>query len=256
MVKFNLKLIAMSLGLIAVLNTEKMSAQNPENLYKNYHKWGLIVQYNIFDAANITPTNNPNVNYELYKNKLFALGIAYNFYQYKNWNLKAELQLQWYGHHDGLTILEPENIADFNYLDETTISHDKMGYLPLTAQYVFLNKKKFSLSIGGGLGLTYYWHYDVSGSSGLAINDTVVFEAFEREDYPLFYFSNHLQTSVYFKSKSFMIQTSLIYKKSYSSFETGTYEFKNLKSSPDINGEFNQSGDFLGISLTFYPKKK
>lgn len=255
MVKFNLKLVAMSLGLIAILKTEKLTAQHAENLFDSHHKLGAVIQYNVFEAANLTPTNNPNVNYELFKNKLFALGISYNFYQYKNWNIKAELQLQWYGHHDGITILEPENIADFNYLDESTISHDKMGYMPISAEYIYLKKASFSFSVGGGLGLTYYWHYDVSGSSSLAINDTVVFEAFEREDYPLFYFSNHLQTSVYFKRKSFMLQTSLIYKKSYSSFKTGTYEFINLKSSQDINGKFNQSGDFLGVSLTIYPKK-
>lgn len=256
MVKFNLKVIAMGLGLIAILKTEKLTAQHANNLFNNYHKWGAIIQYNVFDAATITPTNNSNVNYELFKNKLFAVGISYNFYQHKNWNVKGELQLQWYGHHDGITILEPENIANFDYLDESSTEHDKMGYLPITAEHIFLNTNNFSFSIGGGLGLTYYWHYDISGSSGLSINDIVVFEAFEREDYPLFYFSNHIQASIYFKRKSFMLQTSLIYKKSYSSFKTGTYEFKNLKVSSDINATFDQSGSFSGIAITFYPKKK
>tara|TARA_R110000868_G_scaffold119876_2_gene318084 strand:+ start:1374 stop:2162 length:789 start_codon:yes stop_codon:yes gene_type:complete len=254
MVKFNAKLIAMSLGLIAILKTEKITAQHAKTLFNNHHKWGVVIQYNVFDAANITPTNNPNINYEIFKSKMFALGIAYNFYQYKNWNFKAELQLQWFGNLEGLTILEPENIVPFNYEDLSRTEHDKTGYLPLTAEYVFLNTGSFSFSIGGGLGLTYYWHYDIEGSSGLAINDVTLFEAYERTDYPLFYLSNHLQASIYLKRKSFMLQTSLIYKKSYTSFRTGTYEFKNLKVSPDVKGAFDQSGDFLGISLTIYPK--
>jgi len=255
MVKVNIKLIAMSFMLIAILKIESLSAQIAENLYKNYHKWGLIIQYNIFDATNITPTNNPNINYEIFKNKLYALGIVYNFYQYKNWNFKAELQLQWYGHHDGIRILESENIASFDFDREYFTEHDKMGYLPITTEYMLLSKGNFGFSFGGGIGLTYYWHYDISGSSGLAINDTVVFEAFEREDYPLFYFSSHIQASIYFKREKFMLQTSLVYKKSYTSFKTGTYEFKNLKASSDINGIFDQSGNFLGISATIYPKK-
>jgi hypothetical protein len=52
-----------------------------------------------------------------------------------------------------------------------------------------------------------------------------------------------------------MLQASIIYKKSYTSFKEGTYEFKNLEMSPDVNGSINQSGDFIGFGLTIYPKR-
>lgn len=246
----------MSLVLIVVFCSEKVKAQNAESLFNDYYKLGIVMQFNIFDAANISPTNNNNINYEIFKSKMPAFGIAYNFYQYKNWNFKAELQLQWFGDADGITILEPENIANFSYRDESITEPAYIGYLPLTIEYVFLNTGSFSFSLGGGAGLTYYWHYDIHGSSGLAINDITLFEAYEISDYPLFYLSNHVQASVYFKRKELLFQASLIYKKSYTSFRQGTYEFKNLKTSPDISGGIDQSGDFWGISMIFYFKKK
>ncbi|WP_298499099.1 hypothetical protein [uncultured Algibacter sp.] len=232
-----------------------VKAQNSNRLFNKHHKWGAVTQYNIFDSANISPNNNPNVNYEIFKSKLFALGIVYNFYQYNNWNFNAELQLQWFGDMESITILEAENITSFNYVDLSNTEHDKTGYLPLTAEYIFYETGSFSFGIGAGVGLTYYWHYDISGSSSLTINDVTLFEAFEIDDYQLFYLSNHLQASVYFKREKFMLKASVVYKKSHTSFREGYYEFKNLELSPDFQGIFDQSGDFLGFSLSIYPKK-
>ena len=256
MVNTNLRKAAKLWSLVVFLSTS-LSAQNID-VFEKYHKLGLVFQYNNFEAANVAPTNNNNnINYQIFKSKVFALGIAYNFHQYKNWNFKAELQLQWFGNNDGITILESENIANIDYISSSSTEHDKMGYLPVTAEYMLFKTDSFSFGIGVGIGLTYYWHYDLSGSSGLAINDVVLFEAFQREDYPLFYFSNHIQASMYFRLKSFMLQASVVYKKNLGdAFTEGHYEFKNLKQSPDIRGDFEQSGDFLGLSLTIYPKKE
>ncbi len=54
----------------------------------------------------------------------------------------------------------------------------------------------------------------------------------------------------------FMLQASVIYNKSFKSYRTGTYTFMNLQQSPDVTGTIDQSGDYLGVSLTFYFKKK
>jgi len=253
MVKYNLKAIAMSLVLIAILKTENISAQNGENLFRSYRKWGVVGQYNIFSAANIEATKNRNLKHEIFKSKMFAVGVAYNIYQYKNWNFKAELQLQWFGNYNGITILEPENETSENIGWFSRTEHDKLGYLPLTAEYVFANHKSFSFSIGGGFGLTYYEPDEIVRR--FSINNVVLFSENYKTSNSSFYLSNHIQASIYFKRKSFMLQTSLIYKKSHTSFRTGNYEFKNLELSPDIKGNINQSGDFLGLSLSIYPKK-
>tara|TARA_R110002096_G_scaffold397226_1_gene593168 strand:- start:142 stop:915 length:774 start_codon:yes stop_codon:yes gene_type:complete len=253
MVKLNLKIIAMSIVLIAILKTEKLSAQNFKNLFGEHHKWGLVGQYNTFSAANITPTNNKYLRYEIFNSKMFAVGIAYNIHQYKKWNFKAELQIQWFGDYEGKTILEPENETSQNIGAFSRTEHDKLGYLPLTAEYMYAKSGSFSFTIGGGLGLTYYEPYNIT--QRLSINNVELFFVNYKTSNSSFYFSNHIQASVYFKRKNIMIQTSLIYKKSYTSFRTGIYEFKNLELSPDLKGSINQSGDFLGLSLTIYPKK-
>jgi hypothetical protein len=248
--------IAMSLVLIVFFMCIKTNAQRAENLFVKHQKWGIITQYNLFEGAKVSPTNNINLNYQIPESKLFALGIVYNFYQKKHWNFKTELQLQWFTDYDELLIAEPENVTSSNIVFYGSTTHDKTGYLPVTIEYMFFETGSFSFGVGAGVGLTYYWHYDISGSSGLAINDVTLFEAFQRDDYPLFYFSNHIQASIYFKRKNYMLQASVVYKKNLGdSFKEGRYEFKNLEQSPDVYGTFKQSGDFLGFSLSIYPKK-
>ena len=245
-----------SILLVVVFSVFEVNCQNAENIFDNYYKFGIIGQFNIFKEAHTSSTNNNNLSFDIFKSKVFALGLSYNIFQYKNLNIKAELQLQWFGNNKSIVILEPENIVPFDYIDYSNTEFDKLGYLPVSADYIFFKKGNVAFSIGTGVGLTYYWHYNISGSSGLSINDTILFEAYEINDYPLFYLSNHIQTSTYLTTNSLMLQLSIIYKKSYTSFRQGTYKFTNLKKSPEVIGNFNQNGNFLGVALTFYLKKK
>jgi len=246
--------VTMGILLIVIFKIENVKAQNAEDLFKNHHKWGITGQYNIFSEADITPTNNNRINYEIFKNKRFAIGLDYNFYQHRKWNFKVGLQLQWFGNDAGYTILEEENITPFNIGNFYRTEHDRILHLPFGVEYVFLKRGKFFISFGGGAGISYYQFDAVTFDS--SINDVPIFISNYENSKSPFYSSGHLETSIYFKRKSFMFQASLIYNKSFKSYRKGNYEFLNLEISPDTKGEIDQSGDFMGVSLTVYLKKR
>ncbi len=245
---------AISLLLIVVFYSNNLEAQNAVNLFNNYHKWGITVQYNTFSAADVTPTNNDNLNYSVLKSKLYAFGFEYNFYQYNNWNFKTGVQLQWFGDADKLFISQKETVLNFDIDEWSRSNHDLIVYLPITTEYIFLKKGAVNFSLGGGLALSYY--RETNSGRFFDIDNTPIFNADTNNSRNPFYISGHIEASVYFKRKSFLLQTSIIYNKSYKSYRTGLYEFSNLQMSPNTKGLIIQSGDFIGVSLSVYFKKK
>jgi len=245
---------AISLLLIAVFYSPNLRAQSAKNLFENYHKWGIIVQYNIFSAADVTPTNNSNLNYSVLESKFFAFGFEYNFYQYKNWNFKTGIQLQWFGDADKLFISQKETVLSLDFDDWSRSNYDLIVYLPITTEYVFLKKGAVNFSLGAGLALSYY--RETFSSRFLDIDNAPIFNADTNNNKKPFYTSGHIETSIYFKRKNFMFQTSFIYNKSYKTYRAGLYEFSNLQVSPNTKGLITQSGDYIGVSLTVYFKKK
>ncbi len=245
----------MSLLLIAVFYSNNIKAQNAEKLFNNYHKWGVTGQYNIFPAADITPTNNANLDYKILKDKLFSFGFTYNFYQKKRWNFKARLQLQWFGNTEDLFISKEETVLPINLSLNTRSTRDLILYFPITTEYVFFKKGNINIALGGGLALSYYGFSDLVISK-LGVDDIPIFISNYINSTNPFYTSGHIEASVYFKRKKIMFQTSIIYNKSFKSYRTGKYEFKNLDASPVTRGYIDQSGDYIGVSLTVYFKKK
>jgi hypothetical protein len=252
--KTNILKTVMSLLLIAVFSSNIINAQSAKDLFNNYHKWGITAQYNIFSEANVTPTNNSNLNYSNLKSKLYAFGVEYNFYQYKSWNFKTGVQLQWFGDADKLFISQKETVLNFDIDEWSRSNHDLILYLPISTEYVFFKKRVINFSLGGGLALSYY--RETNSGRFFDIDNAPIFNADTNNSTNPFYTSGHIEASVYLKRKSFMLQVSIIFNKSYKSYRTGLYEFSNLQESPNTKGLIIQSGDFTGVSLTVYFKKK
>ena len=256
MYKFKFFKTSMGFLLMVVLNSNHLTAQKAENLFSNHFKWGVTGQFNTFKAAEITENpNNPNVKYAILKDQKMAVGLSYNFYQYKNWNLSVSLQLQWFGNEEELYIAQEETSLPSDFYRWSRIENDHLIYLPVTVEYVFLETDSFYFALGGGLGLTYYKYFEQLTDGGLSIDGVQVFSFLYNSSENPFYGSTHLESSIYFKSKSFILQASVIYNKSFKPYRIGGYKFMNLQVSPDVTGTIDQSGDYLGLSLTFYLKK-
>ena len=244
---------AMGVLSIVVFSFGGLKAQTAENLFEHHHKWGITGQYNTFSAARVSPTGTPGLDYVIPKSRRFAVGAVYNFYQYKNWNLRAGLQLQWLGTEKTFFIAKEEIGSPKDFEKWWATYQDKVLYMPVTAEYVLHGTDSFSFALGGGLGLSYFWHFGENSvlNGGLSKGDKQIFDYFDSNKNQ-FLTSGRLEASVYFKRKSFMLQAGLVYKKSFASFRTGSYEFTNLEISPDVGGSIDQSGDFWGIALTAY----
>jgi len=260
---YKIKFLKITMGflLMVVFGSKHITAQNAKDLFTTHFKWGVTGQFNTFKAADITETpENPNVKYAILKSQLMAVGLSYNFYQYKNWNFRAGLQLQWFGNAQELYLAKEEIVIPYDYADWARINHDLLVYVPVTAEFVFLRTGSFYFTLGGGFGLTYYAYDKITrvlsiGNTTAPTIEEQVFNVIYYNSKPPFYGSAHIEGSIFFKRKSFLLQASLIYNKSFKSYRTGTYTFMNLQVSPDVTGTIDQSGDFLGVSLTFYLKK-
>ncbi len=243
----------MGILLIVVFSFGGLRAQTAENLFEHHHKWGITGQYNIFSAGRVSPTGTPGLDYAIPKNKRFAVGAVYNFRQYKNWNFRAGLQLQWLGTERAYFMSKEEIGSPKDFRLGYAIDQDLVFYMPVTAEYVLHGTDSFSFTLGGGLGLSYFLYFGESSvlSGSGSIGEKQIFSYFESNK-NRFLTSGHVEASVYFKRKSFMLQAALVYKKSFTSFRTGNYEFTNLEISPNVQGNTDQSGDFWGIALTAY----
>lgn len=257
MVKKNKRFATMGFLLIVVFLVEMSYSQNQkaEDLFSDYHKWGVFGQLNNFEEAEVSPTNNVSLTYELFATKRAAIGINYNFYQKNNWNFKVSLSLQWLGNEGGYTILEPENPTSNNIGLFYQTENDKLAYLQTSAEYILYSRGRFGFSVDGGFGLTFYEFLGDEAFETQVNGEKLFSFEYASSEKPL-YLSGNIQGNIYYKSKHFLLQTSLTYKKSFKSFRTGSYEFTNLELSPDVSGSINQSGDYFGLGLTIYFKKK
>lgn len=163
--------------------------------------------------------------------------------------------MQWFGNIEDLFISKEETVLPIDLSLVTSSTRDLILQFPITTEYVFLKKGNINITLGGGFALSYYRFTDLV-TSKLGIDAIPIHISNYTNSTNPFYTSGHLETSIYFKRKNFMLQTSLIYNKSFKSYRTGKYEFRNLEVSPDTRGLIDQSGDFMGLSLTVYFRKK
>ena len=71
------------------------------------------------------------------------------------------------------------------------------------------------------------------------------------------FFSTEISTGFYVLFKHFMLQPEFRYSKSFRNTFSGTYIVENFKTEPNnFKGSFSQSGDYWGVSLSIYIKKR
>jgi hypothetical protein len=245
----------MSFLLITVFS-KSMHAQEAENLFKTYKKWGVTTQFNMFSESTSSPRASNKAYNILERNFNPALGVSYNFLQFTNWNFKLEAQLQWVGSREKLFIDSSETILPNNWEVQTITNSEMILYIPLTVEYYKRLSNKTNIYFGAGVGITYYKYNDYS--DGYFKVDNV--EVFNNSDVGNgsrnLFFSAHLELGATIKFEKFMLQPYITYKKSFQNFIKGEFEFKNLNTLPDQKYKLNLSGDYIGVGMRAYLKKE
>lgn len=253
MVKFtHIFKAVVSLWLTTVFTTV-LQAQEAEQLFKTYKKWGLTTQFNVFDGSTNTPAILSKSHYELLKSKMPAVGVEYNVYQTGNWNFKTGLQLQFFTDSDKEFFADEDMASGVDWSITTIWGAEIIVYLPLSVQHIFPVSPKTDLTFTGGIDFSYF-KYNEKGWGDFTVDDVEMFNySYDGDN---FFTGAHVELGAYFKRKGLLIEPYVTYKKSFKDFQTGEFTFKNLQTVPDQTYQLSRSGDYIGGGVRFYLKKE
>jgi len=225
------------------------------DIYTTYQKIGFRLGYNSFTPAKITGADyNQSAYFTFDKGLDFSLGLDYNFYQVKNWNFKASFLIQKFGERSTLFLDANEFYNDSNLIEKIDDVPTYVYQLPLSLEYIKPLGKRIAISVGSGFSLSYY-PYSYPTEYFFAEYGEYFYSIYQSNEKPL-YVGAKISSTQYFTFKGFLLQTNIFYSKSFKSYRTGTYKFTNLQESPDFGGTIDQSGDYLGFSLSIHFRKK
>ncbi|MDR6301292.1 hypothetical protein [Mesonia maritima] len=108
----------------------------------------------------------------------------------------------------------------------------------------------FTLISKGGTELSYSY-----GDEFLK-EERQVFVLYENTSGFFIYPSLRIGPGLYIISEKVLYQIGFVYKKSLVPYLKGEYQFGNLEESKPTRGNFKMTGDFLGLGVTIFLKKK
>ena len=135
---------------------------------------------------------------------------------------------------------------------------DTVWSLPLIAEYIVPISKRIKWMVAPSFTLSIYRYFGGSGVSGRGPTPpATIFISYDNRSEQWFHTSAEISTGFYFLFKHFMLQPEIRYSKSFNTLKSGSYVTENYKTDPSSStGTFTQSGDYWGVSLTVYIKKK
>lgn len=242
--------------LASLLLCNKALAQadkNFENVFEVYSKLGLII-----GVDNLYTANEPNsVSYDLSTSKAFVIGLEYNFYQFKNYNLKlsalyrTEYNLKNYQNFKG------EDIGrDFDIGGVLTFGPWSQFKVPLEIQYFKHISDKTFIHFGLGPELIIYPDDPSSGFS-LAILEDGTEVGYSKVGYNTkeFYFGLNASIGFGIKTKHFLLKPYFQYHYQPEDLYTIVVTTQNLQSSPNTVSKHTVKGQYLSFGVILNPAK-
>ncbi len=254
--KNNILITAMSLVLIVVFTQETIGQEKATNFLKDYYPIAAFGQYTKNKAGTVIK-EDPTVNYEILSNVTAHYGITYNVYQTNHWNFKTGIIIKPQTLSEGFNFTKEQTGLDFNYAFPTRFSCSPCYILsvPLIAEYIIPINHRFKWVIAPSFTISYYRDFI---SKGLHIISSVSFitNDDDRTSKPL-HTSAELSTGFYILFKHFMLQPEFRYSKSFNTIKSGSFTTENYLTEPHSSkGSYKISGDYWGISLSVYIKKR
>jgi len=250
--------------LLVIVSFNGMSQNNSKEfeVFNNYGKWGYSLTPILYNKASITKDFGETI----LENKAtlsFEIGVNYHFWRAKRWSLNTGINLNLLPAQNASFSLRKEDVHDsFNGFQEKVKSYGHLNFsFPINAEFKMpINNNKF-FNINTGVSF-YYMLTRRRNESIISLVNTGINET--REVFGIYQVTqdNKLQISAIFSAglyiilKNYMIQTNLVYNKSFQNLWEGEYQFGNLLVSEPTRGNYTVSGDFIGISTTVYFKKR
>jgi len=245
------KIITASFMLAVITFSAK--AQNSANYLDNYTFFGIHSSFNYYSKGETNYNVNDSPVLVSHNNfKSYSLGIIFQAYKTDKFNFQIGIK--------GQHIYEVENYHidknQFNnpvpYYDWQilTDSDDMIYSITLKTEYLITNKLFIFTSIIPG----YYKEY---GGNGLSIRNNIEIFTEVPANKDWFHFNTEIGIGIYVPTKFILIQPYIYYNKSFRNIWEGSIKIKGIKERDytEINGDFEQSGNYIGFGLNLYPKK-
>ncbi len=221
------------------------------DIFHNYTRWGIQIDGLGYLPAKIDYPNKFSFDSQLSLG--YKFGVVYNISLTNNFGFKA-----------GALLGQAPAINTYFLLDKNEIGtnqnyeHKKGAvYSPFLSNFSFpllFEYRNFSID-----------RYILNFDAGIQIQRTGATEL--TDSYKDYYqtsvankgnwdFDLILKAGWYYQFTRLMLQTNLVYKHRFVDQYVGTYSFQNLNNSPDINGQYIQTGDYIGLSFDFYFHKR
>ena len=247
-------------GVLSGFFNLKVQAQTA-NFLKDYYGTAAFSQFTVDKAGVVYNDDGVKPNFILESFIVPQLGVTFNVYQYKNWNFKTGFILKYKITSEKYSFLKEQTGRPYDYKFQVWFdSGSKMNAIPLIAEYILPISSKTKWLISGSFTFAYYRGQEGYDETILGKNDPnpktlmIYYDGYDKN--PLFT-SAEISTGFYFLFKHFMLQPEIRYSKSFRDVLTGYYVSENFLTEPhNSGGTFKQSGDYWGISLSVYIKKR
>jgi len=255
----------MSILLIIVYSFSSKAQNNNSyefEVFNEYSEWGYLLTPILYNKASITKDFGKTI-LENNATLSFQIGTNYHFWRAKQWSLNTGINLNLLPAQNASFSLKKEDVYDsFNGFQEKVKSYGHLNLsFPINAEFKtpISNNKFFNINTGVSF---YYMLTRRRNESIIRLVNTEINET--REVFGIYQVTqdNKLQISAIFSAglyialKNYMIRTNLVYNKSFQNLWEGEYQFGNLLVSEPTRGNYTVSGDFIGLSITVYFKKR
>ena len=240
------------IGILPVLFFMVLKSYAQSDFIKDYAFWGVngvFVQYDK-GKTNYGVTDSPVTMYHM-QTPSFNLGLSLNVYHHKRFIVKTGFGIRYIYEKQRYHIDYDQTYSPYgnDFIIESS-SDDVVMYIPIRLDYLVYKKLFIFTSINPG----YYKEY---GGKSYDLKDTIeIFQTYPEQDNWL-YLDLEFGFGMYLPTKFALFQPYLYYNKSFHNMWQGTIKIKGIKHRPytEINGTFEQSGNYLGFGLNIYPKK-
>ncbi|HHC79493.1 MAG TPA: hypothetical protein ENK46_06395 [Flavobacteriia bacterium] len=256
----------MSIILIIICSIHNTNAQNDSSsnnldLFNRYSKWGFSLTPILYNKASIT-RNFGNITLVNKSMPSFQFGIKRRFYGDKQWSFNIGANLTLIPLSNLSFKLKKEDVFNsFNGFEDSFKEYNNL-YLSIPLNFEFKRQLTLKTYFNFNTGINIYYltrsDYQLSVvlSSEELNEDREIFALFVETQEKQFQASINLSVGIYFIFKKYMLQTNIVYNKTFKNLLVGEYQFGNLLVSEPTRGNYIVSGDFIGLSTTIYFKKR
>ncbi len=249
---------AISLVLIVVFYTKLQAQEKPTDFLKDYFLVGAFGQFTNNLKGDVVKEDS-SVNYDVASYISAQFGIVVNIYQTTHFNFKTGLIIKPKVDKNNYHFTKEQTGADHDVSYWASSSgDDNMWSIPLIAEYIVPISKRVKWMVAPSLTLSLYRDWGGYGIEGFGPPPTAkITDTNDDRSSQWFHTSAEISTGFYFLFKHFMLQPEFRYSKSFNTLKSGSYVTENYRTEPNSStGTFTQSGDYWGVSLTVYIKKK